>query len=105
MNMLAHNVKKQAAAHPGWALCGVLLVAFLVCLPALHHLGDCHDSGPSGTPCYFCLILNFTFLAIPLGLFLDLVRRCLAVLARQNSVLPTAVDIRRQSARGPPFSG
>ena len=104
VRLLVRHINAIHRIQPGWALVGVLLVVACLCLPAMHHLGGCHITGPAGEPCSFCLLLNLTFLAVPTVLVLDLARRLVATLAAEADVAPGGLAVLLYVARGPPLS-
>ena len=104
VRLLVRHINAFHGAHPGWTLVGVLLVVAGLSLPALHHLGDCHITGPAGEPCSFCLLLNLTFLAVPTVLVLDLARRLAAILAADAEAASSGLATLLPAPRGPPLS-
>ncbi len=104
VRLLVRHINAIHRIQPGWALVGVLLVVAGLCLPAMHHLGDCHPTGSAGDPCSFCLLLNLTFLAVPTVLVLDLARRLVAILAADAEAASSGRATLLHAPRGPPFS-
>ncbi len=104
VRLLVRHINAFHGAHPGWTLVGVLLVVAGLSLPALHHLGDCHITGPAGEPCSFCLLLNLTGLAVPMVLVLDLARRLVATLVAEADATPRGLATLLLEPRGPPLS-
>ena len=101
---LVRHINVIHRIQPGWALVGVLLVVACLCLPAMHHLGGCHITGPAGEPCSFCLPLNLTFLAVPTVLVLDLACRLVAILAADAEAASGGLATLLHAPRGPPLS-
>ena len=104
MRPLVRHFNLLCKTHPGWTLVGLLLVTGMLCLPALHHLGDCPDASLAGDDCALCLLLNLTFLAVPAVLVWSLARQVASLLGAESGRAPTATATRHHDARGPPLS-
>ncbi len=104
MTMRALKEVRFSDAPPLWGVVGVLILSGVLLLPSLHHLPG-HDGGAdSDETCALCLLLELSFLAVPVLLGALLTYLVVALLDADLGAIPMVVSRGTSGARGPPLS-
>ena len=102
--MRAHKDAGFSDAPSSWGVFGVLILAGVLLLPGLHHLPGHGGAADSDETCALCLLLDLSFVAVPVLIGALLTCPVVARLGADLGALPLVASPGTSGGRGPPLS-